>query len=58
MEKLEQKYLSTPQFAKMFGISRQYVHKMILDGKIKAIKIGNVYRIPMEEVEKVEKDGV
>lgn len=58
MKELEQKYLSTPQFAKRFGISRQYVHKMILYGKIQAIRIGNIYRIPMEEVEKVEREGV
>ena len=58
MEELKQKYLSTPQFAQRFGISRQYVHKMILEGKIKGIKLGNVWRISIEEVERIEKEGI
>lgn len=58
MTELEKKYLSTPEFAKFFGISRQYVHKLILDGKIKAIKIGTKWRIPREEIERVKQEGV
>lgn len=58
MTELEKKYLSTPEFAKFFGISRQYVHKLILKGEIKAIKIGTKWKISQEEFERVKKEGV
>ena len=58
MKQLEKEYLSTPEFAKFFNISRQYVHRLILQGKIKAIKIGTKWRIPQEEFERVKSEGV
>ena len=58
MTNVKQKYLSTTEFAKFFGISRQYVHKLILQNKIKAIKIGTRWRISQQEFERVKKEGV
>lgn len=48
-------YISITQFAKLFGISRQAVWKWIRSGKVKAIRLGKVFRIPVSEVDRIEK---
>ena len=48
-------YITVTQFAKRFGVSRQFVWKMIKEGKLKAIKIGILYKIPVSEVDRIEK---
>lgn len=48
-------YITVTEFAKKFGISRQFVWKMIKEGKLKAIKIGKLYKIPASEVDRIEK---
>ena len=48
-------YITVTQFAKRFGISRQFVWKMIKEGRLKAIKIGSLYKIPVSEVDRIEK---
>ena len=57
MVKFEPKYLSAVELASIMGVSRQYVSKAIKSGKIKAIKVGKNYRIFIEEVKKLQKDG-
>lgn len=47
-------YITVTQFAKRFGISRQFVWKMIKEGKLKAIKIGSLYKIPESEIKRIE----
>ena len=39
--------------AKMFSVSRQTVLKWINNGKIKAVKVVKVYRIPKEEIDRL-----
>ena len=39
------------EVAKMFSVSRQIVLKWINNGKIKAVKVVEVYRIPKEEID-------
>ena len=48
-------YITVTQFAKRFGISRQFVWKMIREGKLRAIRIGKIYKIPVNEVDRIEK---
>ena len=48
-------YPTVTQFAKIFGISRQFVWKMIREGKLRAIRIGSLYKIPVSEVDRIEK---
>ena len=48
-------YITVTQFAKIFGISRQFVWKMIREGKLRAIRIGSLYKIPVSEVDRIEK---
>ena len=39
------------EVAKTFSVSRQTVLKWINNGKIKAVKVVKVYRIPKEEID-------
>ena len=41
------------EVAKMFSVSRQTVLKWIKTGKIKAVKVVKVYRIPKEEIDRL-----
>ena len=48
-------YTTVTQFAKRFDVSRQFVWKMIREGKLRAIRIGSLYKIPVSEVDRIEK---
>lgn len=50
-----QNYITVSDFARKFSISRQFVWKMIREGKLRAIRIGKIYKIPMSEVDRIEK---
>lgn len=50
-----QEYITVTEFAKKFNVSRQFVWKMIKESKLKAIKIGALYKVPISEVERIEK---
>ncbi len=41
------------EVAKIFKVTRKTIYNWIESGKIKPIKIGNVIRIPKEEVERI-----
>lgn len=58
MTELEKKHLSPTELAERLGVSRQYILKCLLDSKIKGIKLGKVWRVSIEEVERIEKDGI
>ena len=44
------------EVANMFSVSRQTVLKWINNGKIKAVKVVKVYRIPKEEIDRLTQD--
>ena len=44
--------LTVTEVAKMFSVSRQTVLKWINNGKINAVKVVKVYRIPKEEIDR------
>ena len=44
------------EVAKQFSVSRQTVLKWIKTGKIKAVKVVKVYRIPKEEIDRLTQD--
>ena len=50
-----EQYTTVSEFAKEFSVSRQFVWKMIKEGKLKAIKIGSIYKIPVSEIDRIEK---
>jgi len=46
---------SPKQLAERWGCTRQFIHKLIRKGEIKAFKLGgNLLRIPAEEVRRLE----
>ena len=47
-------YYKVADICKMFGVSRQAVQQRIKKNEIKAIKFGNKYLIPKEEILKVK----
>lgn len=47
-------YYSPKRVSDIFDLSYQTVLKMIKEGKLEAIKIGSQWRIPVEEVQKLE----
>lgn len=44
------------EVANMFSVSRQTVLKWINNGKINAVKVVKVYRIPKEEIDRLTQD--
>lgn len=48
-------YTTVSEFATKFSVSRQFVWKLIKEGKLKAIKIGSIYKIPVSEVDRIKK---
>ncbi|PIR87694.1 MAG: hypothetical protein COU10_03420 [Candidatus Harrisonbacteria bacterium CG10_big_fil_rev_8_21_14_0_10_45_28] len=50
---MEEKYFSTPQVAKILGVSRIAVFKQIQSGKIFAIKVGKNYMVNKRDLLKV-----
>jgi len=54
---MEERYLSTREFAKIMGVSRVTVVKWIKSGKIVAYSVHGRWRIPCSEVERLLKGG-
>lgn len=48
--------LTVTEVANKFSVSRQTVLKWINNGKIKAVKVVKVYRIPKEEIDRLTQD--
>ncbi len=48
--------LSTTEFGKLAGVSNDTVIRKINNGEIKAIRVGNRYKIPESEVLKIRKE--
>jgi len=47
---MAKKYLSTPEAAKILGISREAVFKKIQKGQLEAVKVGRNYAIDLEQL--------
>lgn len=48
---MEKDFLTITEAAKILSVSRVTVFQRIKKGQIKAIRIGNIYAIPKEEIE-------
>ena len=46
------------QVAAILNYSKQWVEEALLDGRIKATKFGQQYRITAEEIERIKKEGL
>ena len=49
--------LSVKQASEILEISKPTLIRYIRQGKVKAIRMGHVYKITQEEVERILKDG-
>jgi excisionase family DNA binding protein len=49
--------MSPTQLAKELGVSRMTIYRMIHEGKIHGIKIGNLIRFSDEEVSRIKREG-
>lgn len=47
--------LGIKSVAEILGINKMTVFRMIHDGRIKAVKIGNLWKITEEEVERIKR---
>jgi len=48
-------YFTVTQVAEMYGCTRQYIHNLIKEGKLKKIRYGNQFLIHFKEVNKLMK---
>jgi len=46
-------FLSPKQFAKRLSISRWTAYEMVYDGRVRAVKIGKLVRIPESELRRL-----
>lgn len=44
--------LTVPEVAERLRVSEPTIRKLIVDGKLKAIRVGRQFRIPADEVER------
>lgn len=49
--------LTIKDVSKALNVSEISIRRYIEQGKIKAVKIGNVWRISIEEVNRIKKEG-
>lgn len=51
-------YFTINQLCKMFSVSKQFLQRRILSGKISAIKFGQKYLVHKNEVDRIARYGV
>lgn len=51
-------YISSSEFAKIFGISNKTVINLIKQKIILAIRVGGLYRIPKTEIDRIRNNKV
>jgi excisionase family DNA binding protein len=54
----KREFYKVSEVARIFGVSPQAVYKWIDEEKVKVIPLGNVYRIPESEVERLRLYGL
>lgn len=45
------------EVAETFKVSISLIRRLVFEGKIKAVKVGEVWRITEEEVERIKREG-
>lgn len=54
----KREFYKVSEVARIFGVSPQAVYKWIDEEKVKAVSLGNVYRISENEVERLRLHGL
>lgn len=57
-EQPSREFYKVSEVARIFGVSPQAIYKWIDEEKVKAVSLGNVYRISKDEIERVRKFGL
>lgn len=55
---MNEKYYSPREIANKYNVTSSAVNKWIKQGKLKAIKLGNVWRIPESALQEFIKTGI
>lgn len=55
---MTEKYYSPKEVAEMYNIAKSTVTKVIREGKLKAIRFGNVWRIPESALQDFIKESM
>lgn len=58
MSNFKPEFITASDLATRLKVTRQTICSLINDKKIKAIKVGKSWRIPIEEAERIEKEGI
>lgn len=58
MSNYEPEFITASDLATRLNVTRQTVCSLINDKKIKAIKVGKSWRIPIKEAKRIEKEGI
>jgi excisionase family DNA binding protein len=54
----ERRFLSYRQAAKVLGVDRAKLGRWVREGRLREVEIDGTARIPMSEVERLERDGL
>ena len=58
MSNFKPEFITASDLAMRLKVTRQTICSLINDKKIKAIKVGKSWRIPIKEAERIEKEGI
>lgn len=56
--KADRKLFTKGDAARRLGVSRSTVERICLNGSVKQVPVGRRYRIPLSEIERLERDGI
>jgi len=51
----KEEFYTVKEFAEIMKLSPKTIRSMCFDGKIRGIKLGREYRIPVEEIDRLKK---
>ena len=53
---VEDRFYSIDEVAEILGLSSQTIRKLVKKGRIKAIRLGHAYRIPVESIQYLKRN--
>jgi excisionase family DNA binding protein len=54
---VKSEFTNPHHLAKVLGLSYRTVHRAIKEGKVKCVRVGRQYRVPMAEMERIMVSG-
>lgn len=56
--RMTSKYITVEQLAERWSVSQAHIRRLYLNGSLKTLRLGRVVRIPLKEIERLEKKAV